>query len=63
MFLEHLATDGDNEYATIDSTIVRAHPHSAGSKKDGEDQAIGAASVDSSTKIHATTMLWQTDFE
>jgi len=33
----HLATDADNEYAmidsTIDSTIVRAHQHSAGAKK------------------------------
>src|SRR5215467_14031073 len=27
---EHLATDADNEYAMIDSTIVRAHQHSAG---------------------------------
>ena len=30
---EHLATDADNEYAMIDSTIVRAHQHSAGAKK------------------------------
>ena len=29
----HLATDADNEYALIDSTIVRAHQHSAGAKK------------------------------
>ncbi|AFY96508.1 transposase [Chamaesiphon minutus PCC 6605] len=27
---EHLATDADNEYAMIDSTIVRAYQHSAG---------------------------------
>lgn len=27
-----LATDADNEYAMIDSTIVRAHQHSAGAK-------------------------------
>ena len=27
---EHLAGDADNEYAMIDSTIVRAHQHSAG---------------------------------
>ena len=32
---EHLATDADNEYAMIDSTIVRAHQHSAGAKKGG----------------------------
>ncbi len=31
--LEHLATDADNEYAMIDSTIVRAHQHSAGAQK------------------------------
>jgi transposase len=29
---EHLAGDADNEYAMIDSTIVRAHQHSAGAK-------------------------------
>ena len=28
-----LAGDADNEYAMIDSTIVRAHQHSAGAKK------------------------------
>jgi transposase len=28
-----LATETDNEYAMIDSTIVRAHQHSAGAKK------------------------------
>ena len=30
---ERLAQDADNEYAMIDSTIVRAHQHSAGAKK------------------------------
>ncbi|BFU89054.1 MAG: hypothetical protein NTAFB01_41100 [Nitrospira sp.] len=29
---EHLAEDADNEYAMLDSTIVRAHQHSAGAK-------------------------------
>jgi transposase len=29
---QHLAEDADNEYAIIDSTIVRAHQHSAGAK-------------------------------
>lgn len=29
---EHLSGDADNEYAMIDSTIVRAHQHSAGEK-------------------------------
>lgn len=28
-----LAADADNEYAMIDSTIVRAHQHSAGAQK------------------------------
>lgn len=30
---ETLSQDADNEYVMIDSTIVRAHQHSAGSKK------------------------------
>ena len=28
----HLAKDADNEYAMIDSTIIRAHQHSAGAR-------------------------------
>src|ERR1700746_2372694 len=31
--VEHLAAEADNEYAMIDSTIVRAHQHSAGAPK------------------------------
>lgn len=31
----HLSADADNEYAMIDSTIVRAHQHSAGGSKRG----------------------------
>jgi transposase len=30
---KHLSEDADNEYAMIDSTIVRAHQHSAGARK------------------------------
>jgi transposase len=30
---EHLAKDANNEYAMIDSTIVRAYQHSAGARK------------------------------
>src|ERR1700722_14439318 len=30
---KELAKDADNEYAMIDSTIVRAHQHSAGAQK------------------------------
>lgn len=51
---KHLATEADNEYAMIDSTIVRAHQHSAGAKKEGEDQAIGRSKGGLSTKINAT---------
>jgi transposase len=44
---EHLATDADNEYAMIDSTIVRAHQHSAGAlKKGAPTKPSGAAKVD-----------------
>ena len=50
---QHLAADADNEYAMIDSTIVRAHQHSAGAQKTGEDQAIGRSRGGLSTKIHA----------
>ena len=32
---ELLAADADNEYAMIDSTIVRAHQHSAGAQASG----------------------------
>jgi transposase len=42
-----LATDSDNEYAMIDSTIVRAHQHSAGAqKKRGKPKPLAAAKVD-----------------
>jgi transposase len=41
---EHLARDADNEYAMIDSTIVRAHQHSAGARKKGAaNKPSGAA--------------------
>ncbi|WP_339078853.1 IS5 family transposase [Novacetimonas hansenii] len=49
-----LAADHDNEYMMIDSTIVRAHQHSAGAlKKGGADQAIGRSRGGLTTKIHA----------
>lgn len=35
---EALAQDANNEYAMIDSTIVKAHQHSAGAKKGGARQ-------------------------
>ncbi|AFY39686.1 transposase [[Leptolyngbya] sp. PCC 7376] len=49
-----LAQDADNEYAMIDATIVKAHQHSAGAPKKGEDPAIGRSRGGLTTKIHAT---------
>jgi transposase len=44
---EVLAADADNEYAMIDSTIVRAHQHSAGAqKKTARTRRSGAARAD-----------------
>lgn len=44
---ELLAADADNEYAMIDSTIVRAHQHSAGAqKKTTKTKRSGAAKAD-----------------
>jgi transposase len=44
---QNLATDADNEYAMIDSTIVRAHQHSAGARKKGAvTKPSGAARAD-----------------
>ena len=41
---QHLAAEADNEYAMIDSTIVRAHQHSAGApKKLARTRRSGAA--------------------
>lgn len=48
----HLAADADNEYAMIDSSIVRAHQHSTVAEKDREAQAIGRSKGGLSTKIH-----------
>ena len=48
-----LADDPDNEYAMIDATIVRAHQHSAGARKEkGVNQAIGRSRGGLTTKIH-----------
>ncbi len=44
---EHLASEADNEYAMIDSTIVRAHQHSAGAQKKTEKaKRLAAAKAD-----------------
>jgi hypothetical protein len=41
-----LAADADNAYAMIDSTIVRAHQHSAGARKKGDAKQSDAAAAD-----------------
>jgi transposase len=44
---DRLAQDADNDYAMIDSTIVRDHQHSAGAlKKRASTQPSGAAKAD-----------------
>ena len=45
--------DADNEYAMIDSSIVRAHQHSTGAKISRKVQAIGRSKGGLSTKVHA----------
>lgn len=44
---QQLAGDADHEYAMIDSTIVRAHQHSAGAKGGSQsEKRLGAIKVD-----------------
>ena len=52
---KHLAGDADNEYAMLDSTIVRAHQHSAGARKSENNEALGRSRGGLSTKIHVMT--------
>ena len=40
---EQLAAEADNEYAMIDSTIVRAHQHAAGAKGGTTKRNVSAA--------------------
>ncbi|MGH8545054.1 MAG: IS5 family transposase [Gammaproteobacteria bacterium] len=47
-----LAEDADFEEVFLDSTIVRAHQHAAGAKKNGP-QALGRSRGGLTTKIHA----------
>ncbi|WP_339158602.1 IS5 family transposase [Methylobacterium bullatum] len=56
--LSVLARDADLEWLMIDSTIVRAHQHAAGARKEkgGPDaQGLGRSRGGLSTKIHAAT--------
>lgn len=44
---KHLASEADNEYASIDSTIVRAHQHATGAKGGtGKRSASGVQKAD-----------------
>jgi len=42
---EALAADRDNEYAMLDSTIVRAHQHSAGAAGSEKKQSASGSPV------------------
>ena len=44
--------DPDLEWLMLDSTVIRAHPHSAGMNTDGADQALGYSRGGFGTKIH-----------
>src|SRR5260370_34790298 len=58
---EMLASAADNEYAMIDSTIVRAHQHSAGAqKKTAKTRPSGAAKGGLAHRIMALWMRWGT---
>ena len=48
----YLATDADNEYAMIDSSIVRAHQHSTVALSKRKSEAIGLSKGGLSTKIN-----------
>ena len=41
--LQHLAAEADTEYAMLDSTVVRAHQHSAGAPKKGVPNRLSGA--------------------
>lgn len=50
---EHLAEDADNEYAMIDSTIVRGHQHAAGARKKGAKKPKMSVSLKRSDAVRA----------
>jgi len=47
-----LRSEADMEHLFLDSTIVRAHQHSAGAKKKAGDQHIGRSRGGLTTKLH-----------
>jgi transposase len=53
---QQLASDADNEYACIDSTILRAHQHSAGAKKGANLPPSAARWVGSAQKYTPPVM-------
>src|ERR1700733_1460066 len=56
---EMLASDADNEYAMIDSTIVRAHQHSAGAqKKATKTKRSDSAKVGLAPRFMRLSMRW-----
>ncbi|MEZ7195320.1 IS5 family transposase [Pseudodesulfovibrio karagichevae] len=55
MVFNTLAVDADTEWLMIDSSIVRAHQHSAGGKGAPLPQQIGRSSGGFSSKVHAST--------
>lgn len=57
--LAFLAADADNEYALIDSTIVRAHQHRAGAKKKPvKTRPSGDPAADRAPKFTPLLMPW-----
>ena len=44
--------DLDSEWLTLDSTVLRAHPHAAGMNTDEDDQALGRSRGGFGTKLH-----------
>ena len=50
--LDDLARDSDLQHEFLDTTMVRAHQHSAGALKMGGSQALGRSRGGLSTKIH-----------
>lgn len=57
--VKHLAGDADNEYAMIDSTIGRAHQHSAGAqKKTAKTTPADEARADGAQRSRRPSMRW-----
>jgi putative transposase len=55
-----LAQDPDFEYVMIDSTIVRAHQHSAGGKGGRNNKPLGVLGVGCPQRFMLSSMQWET---